>query len=137
MGDKSMLGAVKSPVKPTGWTSEEKAAYATPIGMQKSNSLSSKYNTNMNYAYAQQNTAYSTGSMSSSASTASYAQTSEELKNYMYEKNLYELLSQEIEKETSQITTMVNMIQRYRQDIKRELEIIAYNLFRHSHVVSF
>jgi hypothetical protein len=52
-----------------------------------------------------------------------------ELQKYIYEKFLYEKLSNDIENETKNITIMVNMIQKYRQSIKNELEKVAINAF--------
>lgn len=60
---------------------------------------------------------------------SSYSQVEAEARNVLWERSLYESLSAEIEKDTQMITTMVNMIQRYRQDIKNVLEGIASDTF--------
>ena len=56
-----------------------------------------------------------------------------EYSKMMYEKLLYQKISSEIDEETTQITIMVNMIQRYRQSIKNELERIAIHSFSEEH----
>ena len=81
----------------------------------------------------------------SSANTADYSMYSAQEIEYMmsltpseywkmmHEKLLYQKLSAEIEEETAQITIMVNMIQKYRQSIKDELEYIAIHTFSEDH----
>ena len=54
-------------------------------------------------------------------------------KRLMYEIGLYQWLSKWIEKETNQITTMVNLVQKYRYEIKHDLEMIAYETFNNMH----
>ena len=51
----------------------------------------------------------------------------------MYEIYLYQTLSKEIDQETHNITIMVNMIQKYRQSIKNQLEGIAVKAFADCH----
>lgn len=58
---------------------------------------------------------------------------SQEQQQFLYEKYLYQTLSKEIDEETEQITIMVNMIQKYRQDIKKELEKVAVATFSSCH----
>ena len=56
-------------------------------------------------------------------------QSTGEVKRYMYEIGLYEWLSKDIEKETNQITAMVNLVQKYRYAIKYDIGKIAYEVF--------
>ena len=52
---------------------------------------------------------------------------------YMYENILYQAVSKQIDEETESITIMVNMIQKYRQSIKSELEKVAIKAFEDYH----
>lgn len=56
-----------------------------------------------------------------------------EAQSFLYEKYIYQKLSEKIEGETEQITILVNMMQKYRQDIKEELEKIAITSFQSCH----
>jgi predicted nucleotidyltransferase len=53
---------------------------------------------------------------------------------YLYEIYIYQKLSTEISTETEQITIMVDMIKKYRQEIKTEIENIAIQTFKDSHM---
>lgn len=53
---------------------------------------------------------------------------------YLYEIYIYQKLSTEISSETEQITIMVDMIKKYRQEIKNEIEAIAVQTFKDSHM---
>lgn len=53
---------------------------------------------------------------------------------YLYEIYIYQKLSNEISSETDQITIMVDMIKKYRLEIKNEIEAIAIQTFKDSHM---
>lgn len=106
------------------WAQSSLDNLEAPLNMQKSQSDSSNYNTAYHYMAQKQ---------MSTQNTAYNQAMSEQMRVYMYERSLYESLSKEIEKETNQITTMVNMIQRYRYNIKQQIEIIAYQTFSTMH----
>ena len=53
--------------------------------------------------------------------------------HYLYEIYIYQKLTKEIDQQTSEITIMVNMIQKYRFEIKDEIERVAYHTFGQYH----
>lgn len=59
--------------------------------------------------------------------------TTPEARQILYEKYLYQILSAEIDEETSQITILANMVQKYRQSIKSEIQNVAVQTFSNSH----
>lgn len=130
---KPACAAPKEAFNKAEWSNSEKAAQASSLNMQKSYSTTAGNNQNA-YQYAtQQPAAYNSNQMLNGGNMMNPQMMTDEMKNYMYERSLYESLSQEIEKETNQMTTMVNMIQRYRYDVKRQIELIAYQTFCDSH----